>query len=351
MTATPDGTDHSAPAPRRRRRRWRTALVSALVVVLVVVGALTGVGVYLVNRYGAAIDRVPDVFAGVPDRPAAPVPVDPSVDDAPVTFLVVGSDTRADIAAGELPDARSDVIMLIRLTADRTHAQVVSIPRDSWVLVPGVGMSKINAAYARGGPSLLVTTVERLTEVRIDHFVTFDFQGFVTITDALGGVDVDVAETTTSRGYTFTAGENHLDGAAALAYVRERTGLPGGDLDRVQRQQQVIQAQFAELRRRDVFADLGTLSSTVSALTASMAVDDTLSNAALIDIAWSLRGLDSSGITFLTAPVAGTGREGAQSVVRLDDARCAALWTYLRTDSLADHVDEFAGDLLPEVPN
>src|SRR5919199_180245 len=122
---------------------------------------------------------------------------------APITFLLVGSDTRADVAPGELPDARSDAIMIARFAGDREHAQVISIPRDSWVDIPGHGMDKINAAYALGGPTLLIQTVEQLTGVRIDHYAAIDFAGLTQVTDDLGGVDVTVPKTTSNGPYTF----------------------------------------------------------------------------------------------------------------------------------------------------
>ncbi|MGY1724524.1 LCP family protein [Blastococcus sp. SYSU DS0533] len=307
----------------------------------------TGSAWYLTNRYAGNLERV-DAFAGLDEskRPAAPTGT-----TAPLTFLVVGSDTRADVPAGEAPDGRSDVMMLVRITGDRQSAQVMSLPRDSWVNIPGYGLSKLNAAYAYGGPSLLVQTVEGLTGVRIDHYAAIDFQGFVEMTDALGGVDVQVAETTTNGPYTYEAGLNHLAGEEALYYVRQRYGLSGGDFDRVKRQQAYLRSMFAKVSEQNVLTDVGALDSFLIALTDAMAVDETLSNTALLDMAYDLRALRPGAVTFLTAPVAGTGREGAQSVVYLDAGRSEQMWRYLREDSLTQHVGEFAVDTLPVVPN
>ncbi|WP_233492529.1 LCP family protein [Blastococcus sp. TF02A-30] len=252
---------------------------------------------------------------------------------------------------GETPDGRSDVMMLVRFTGDRQNAQVISLPRDSWVPVPGAGMAKLNAAYAWGGPSLLIQSVESLTGVRIDHYAAIDFQGFVEMTDALGGVDVQVAETTSNGPYTYTAGLNHLDGEEALYYVRQRYGLEGGDFDRVKRQQQYLRSIFTKLSEQNVLSDMGALDGFLVALTDAMSVDETLGNTALLDMAYDLRSLRPGAVTFLTAPVAGTGREGAQSVVYLDAARSEQMWEYLRTDSLTEHVAEFGEDTLPAVPN
>ena len=215
-----------APTRSRRRRRAYQALTASVVVLFLLV---TGGAWYLANRYAGGLERLDGVFAGLDEgqRPAAPA------GDAKtaLTFLVVGSDTRADVPEGERPDGRSDVMMLLRVSADRQKAQVISLPRDSWVSVPGYGMSKLNAAYAYGGPTLLVQTIENLTGVRIDHYAAIDFQGFVQMTDSLGGVDVQVAEATSNGPYTYEAGLNHLDGEEALYYVRQRYGLPGGDFE------------------------------------------------------------------------------------------------------------------------
>ena len=345
------GTTGDAPAGGRR---WlRRALVSVGVLGLVVALVAGGGLWYLTQRYGGNVDRVDDVFTGMAEetRPAASSPTaQPEADAAPITFLLVGSDTRADVAPGELPDARSDAIMIARFSADRQHAQVVSIPRDSWVDVPGHGKNKINAAYAFGGPTLLVQTVEQLTGVRIDHYAAIDFAGLIQVTDALGGVDVVLPETTSWGPYTFTAGPNHLDGEAARWYVGQRYDLPGGDFDRVKRQQNYLRALFGKLFAQDVFTSPAKLDSTLLAVTDAVAVDDSLGNGDLLSMAYALRGLRPEDVAFFTAPVLGTGREGSASVVYLDATTGERMWGFLRTDSLGQNAAEFADEALPAVP-
>lgn len=347
--APPTSPDDRSPH-RRRGRAWQRALV-VLGTLALVVGLSVGGGVlYLTSRYSGEIDRVGDVFAGLSEqaRPAAPTPADAATATAdPVTFLLVGSDSRGDTAPGEAPDARSDAIMIARFAADRRHAQVVSIPRDSWVDVPGYGMDKINAAYAHGGPTLLIQTVEQLTGVRIDHYAAIDFGGLIEVTDDLGGVDVVVPETTSNGPYTFTAGTNHLDGDQARWYLGQRYDLPGGDFDRVRRQQTYLREMFSQLFSRDVFSDPGTLDSVLLALTSAVAVDDGLTTTRLVSTAYSLRDLRPDDVRFFTAPVLGTGREGPASVVYLDRVTGDRMWGYLRTDSLGQNADEFADEALP----
>ncbi|SNR77597.1 LCP family protein [Blastococcus mobilis] len=342
------GDDDPQGRPRRRLKRVLVSLgVLSLVLAVVAAGGLW----FLTNRYAGNIDRVADVFSGLDEdsRPAPPTPQQPA-GEAPVTFLLVGSDTRAELAPGETPDGRSDAIMLARFTADRQHAQLISIPRDSWVDIPGYGMNKINASYAFGGPTLLIQTVEQLTQVRIDHYVTIDFDGLIQVTDDLGGVDVVLAETTSNGPYTFQAGVNHLNGDQARWYLGQRYGLPGGDFDRVRRQQQYLQSMFGKLFSSDTFSDPGRLDAALRAVTNAVTVDDTLGNTDLLALAYSLRNVTPESIDFFTAPVLGMGMEGPASVVYLDTVSCERMWTYLRADSLAQNAAEFEEQALPDVP-
>ena len=345
--------DDSSATPRRRHRALRRALVTLGVLGLVLALAIGGGLWFVANRYGGNIDRVGNVFDSLEDssRPAAASAAgQPEAAADPVTFLLVGSDTRAEVAPGELPDARSDAIMIARFAADREHAQVISIPRDSWVDIPGYGKNKINAAYALGGPTLLIQTVEQLTGVRIDHYAAIDFAGLIQVTDDLGGVDVTVPETTSNGPYTFTAGLNHLDGDQARWYVGQRYDLPGGDFDRVKRQQNYLRAMFTKLFSQDVFTSPGRLDSTLLAVTNAVAVDDGLGNGELLEMAYSLRGLTPADVQFFTAPVLGTGTEGSASVVYLDANNDQRMWDYLETDSLGQNAAEFSDEALPAVP-
>jgi LCP family protein required for cell wall assembly len=342
---------HSSGPPRRSR--LRRTLVTVGVLGLVLALAIGGGLWYLTSRYGGNIDRVGDVFAELNEdsRPAPSSPTNTATATAdPVTFLLVGSDTRAEVAPGELPDARSDAIMIARFAADRQHAQVISIPRDSWVDIPGHGKNKVNAAYALGGPTLLIQTVEQLTGVRIDHYAAIDFDGLIQVTDDLGGVDVVVQETTSNGPYTFTAGTNHLTGDQARWYVGQRYDLPGGDFDRVKRQQNYLRAMFGKLFSQEVFTSPGKLDSTLVTVTDAIAVDDELGNGALLSMAYSLRGLTPGDVEFFTAPVLGTGTEGAASVVYLDTTTGDRMWSYLQTDSLGQNAGEFSDEALPDVP-
>lgn len=345
-----DGDDDETPerAPRRTMRR---VLISLGVVGLLIAMVIGGGFWFLTNRYAGNIDRVSDVFADL-DEEARPAPATPvqEAGEEPVTFLLVGSDTRSELEPGETPDGRSDAIMIARFSADRQHAQLISIPRDSWVEIPGHGRNKINASYSFGGPALLIQTVEQLTQVRIDHYVAIDFDGLIQVTDDLGGVDVVVAETTSNGPYTFPAGPNHLNGEQARWYLGQRYGLPGGDFDRVKRQQQYLQAMFGKLFSSNTFTNPARLDAALLAVTSAVSIDDTLGNGDLVGLAYSMRGVTPENIDFFTAPVLGTGMEGPASVVYLDDVAGERMWEYLRNDSLSQNAGEFQEQSLPAVP-
>ncbi|MET0235381.1 MAG: LCP family protein [Kibdelosporangium sp.] len=338
------------PQPRRHRRHALVLMCSALAVVLL---AATGVAYVLSDRLTGNVDRVPSVFTALDPEQRPPAPPGPAGQG--LTFLLAGSDslaaepTTGSNAADDTqfqPGAqRSDVIMVMRLNSARTRASIVSIPRDSWVPVPGHGLAKINAAFSYGGPTLLVRTVEALTGIRIDHYATIDFAGFKAMVDAVGGIDITVAEPTSTGTVHFHAGVNHLDGTKALAYVRQRRDLPRGDLDRVQRQQNAMRALLVKAGAGNPLSDPVGVYRLVDAMTRSIDVDDTLTDHDLRVLALGLRDLKSDQVTLLTAPVAGLGREGDQSVVYLDAGRTPALWRAFNGDDMAAYVARNALDM------
>ena len=260
--------------PRSFRRTATFVLAVVLVGVAAVVAALAvAADVTVRARYDSRIERFEDPAAVLPEagRPA------PVADGAAHTYLLLGSDSR--VSAGDASQwtagaQRTDAVMLVHVPADRAGLYVMSIPRDTWVEVPGHGPAKINAAFSYGGPALLVQTVEQLTGVRVDHVGIVDFEGFVAMTDALGGVTVTVAEDTEDRRAAFPAGTQTLDGEAALDYVRQRYGLDGGDFDRVKRHQNWIRAVTQAALSRDTLTDPRQLDAFLLATTSAVALDD-----------------------------------------------------------------------------
>lgn len=239
--------------------------------------------------------------------------------------------------------------MLVHLAGDGTTVLVTSIPRDSWVSIPGHGMAKINAAFSFGGPRLLVRTVEQLTGVRIDHYAAVDFAGFEAMTDAVGGVDVTIPRTVhdSASHKTWTKGRHHLDGTQALLYVRQRHGLPGGDLGRIRRQQNFLRALLTKAHSTGVLANPLRLDAFLTATTKAVTVDDTLDNGDLRSLAFRYRGLGAGDIAFLTAPVRGAGVRDGQDVLFLDRHKAAELFRAVRVDRVARYVDGARGGTVP----
>ncbi len=342
----------------QRRALLRVVIVAGVVVALFAAGT-AGLFFERQRTYDRNIQRIPDAFPAEAGRPA-PSPDPPARAVAPAeNWLLVGSDRRADQGTtGEEADEplwrygaqRADTIMLVHLPSDRSSVSLVSFPRDAWVPIQGHGNAKINAALSFGGPPLLVATVEDLTGVRIDHFAMLDFQGFEFMTDALGGVDVRVAETVSDpeRDVVWPAGTHRLDGARALDFVRQRYNLPGGDFDRIVRQQAFLKALAGRVTDTDVLVNPLRLNAFLDATTKAVSIDDTVSMSKLRDLAVQLRSIRPDDIAFMTIPVAGTGSEAGQSVVYLDRAGSRPLLRALRRDAVDAYVAR-VGDAVNQV--
>ncbi|TYB46599.1 LCP family protein [Actinomadura chibensis] len=306
----------------RNRSRRRVAIGCggiALGVLLLAAG-----GLYLLQRaYDGGVRRIAGALPNEHGRPAS---------GRGENWLLIGSDRRADLPS---MGARADTIMVVHLSGRGDRVSVIGIPRDSWVPVPGHGTTKINAAFSYGGPRLLIRTVESLTSVRIDHYAALDFNGFVTMTDALGGVDVTVTRQTHDPKHdrTWKAGRQHLNGVEALDFVRQRWNLPAGDLDRIKRQQAFLHAlsEKALATRNPIKIDRF-----VRAASRSVTVDDSVSAGTLRGLAQRLLG--TSLMEYLTAPVGKLGERGGQSVVLLDDDGLRSLFTAVRDDRVGDYV-------------
>lgn len=319
---------------------------------LLAVDVLVSAGFLLAGKYAGDVERIPDPFAAIPESERPDKPAD-AAGRTGITFLVAGIDTRSDVAttgtrAESSRHGRTDAVLLVRLAGDRKHAYVVSIPRDAWVPVPGHGHAKINAAYAFGGAALFASTVERLTDVRVDHVAVVDFTGFRALTDAVGGVTVTIPRPSFDRhrDRVWEAGTHHLDGAAALDYVRQRAGLPRGDLDRAQRQQAYLRALMTKLIDTRTLANPVRLANVLDAISQTVSVDENLGNGELRALVFSLRGLGPDQVLFATAPVDRLGRAGRQQVVHLDAARGRAFWAAFENEELPFFVHRVGADTL-----
>ncbi len=330
--------DHRAAHHGSRRRARRVILIVSVALVLVA-GGLASAAYFTANHYLSGMKRIHDPFSSIPAAARPPRPGGVAARD--VTFLVGGLDTRSPVpttGSRAATDARgrTDTLMLVHLIGNGRGAYVVSIPRDSWVPIPAHGDGKINWAYFFGGPTLAVRTVEQLTGVRIDHVAVIDWAGFQAVTNALGGVTVNVPVTSYDpmNHVTWTVGPHHLNGAQALLYVRDRYGLTAGDFARERRQQYFLRAVFQQLRREGKLTNPLQTVSVLRALSQAVSVDSTLTNGKMTSLALSLRGLALSKVVFATAPNAGTGSVGSQSVVWLNRSIGPGFWHAFEYDSL-----------------
>jgi len=325
-------------------------LIAALVTLTVLIAAPVTVGLYVGHQLNSKVVRLGGMFPKASSRPAHAS----GVAAGAMNVLLLGSDRRSDVpttgsdagaSAWVAGDQRSDTMMVLHIDADRRNASVISIPRDSWVDVPGHGLAKINAAFSWGGPALAVAAVEKLTGVRMDHVAIVDWDGYKAMINALGGVDVQIPRTVhdSYRDKTWTAGKHHLNGAQALLYARERAGLPGGDLDRTQRQQAVIRA-LSRTAASQASSPTGAYR-LLDALSRHLTVDSTWGGTAMARLAMSLRGLGPSDVSYLNIPVTGTGRVGDQSVVFVDRDAGRGLWRAVRADRMSVWVEDHRDDL------
>ena len=291
------------PSAAVRRRRTGLVLMSALsALVLLASGVSWGATEWVSGNINRS-----DVFGGLAEDER------PENETGALTFLVIGSDGRDEMSSedqnalsvGSTPGERSDAIMLVHLNHERDRVTVVGLPRDLWVDVPGEGEDKINAAYAYGGPQKSVQTVEAATGVRIDHYVEVDFTGFVDVVDSLGGVEVCLEESIEDpkAQLDLEAGTHEVGGAEALAFTRTRA-TARGDLDRIDRQQQMVAAMMDRALSTDTLSDPAKLTSFLESSLSSLTVDESLDTAALNELGHQMRGLDLSAVDFAQVPIA-----------------------------------------------
>ena len=267
----------------------------------------------------------------------------------PVTILLIGTDSRDPSSMG----GASDTIMLMHLPEDREEIALVSLTRDMWVDIPGLGQGKINSAFTRGGTDTLRATVsDLLGGVEIDYVLQSNFQGFINLTRWLEGFEVDnqhassVTVGSTGRQVVFEEGEIWLENTDGLIYSRERKTLPLGDLDRTERQRAVLIGMMTRMQER-LEEDPQDFPELVANLRDNVKVTGDLDVADFVALAPLLTELEPEDTISLMVPITGFDMISGQSVNIVDREQTAALGEALREDSLEEYVERWGTGYAP----
>ncbi len=323
----------SRPPVRRRRRR---------LVILAVVLALLA---YLGFELYAPIDAWNGVRR-VADAPAGPRPAQGDGH----TYLLVGSDSRVGMTTQQeqrlgtggtnvAQGARTDSIILVHIPSGSGKAVMISVPRDSYVPIPGHGKNKINASFAIGGPMLLIATLEQTTGLRIDGYLEIGFGGFAALVDSVGGVDICVPFNMNDpkANINLKKGCQVLNGPNALGYVRARYSDPRGDIGREERQRQFLSAIMKKMATPATVLLPWTWWPTTHAAVAGVTVGQETSLSDAYRIVQTMRSLSSGKALSLVVPLASISYQTPDGdAVKWDTARALALFRMLNDGTPID---------------
>ncbi|MFD7704629.1 LCP family protein [Streptomyces caelestis] len=311
----------------------------------VVVLAAAGIGHAVVSSLDGDIARV-DPFRDMKNRPEA---------GHGMNILLVGTDGRERIGAkereryrlGGTPCHCTDTIMIVHISADRDRASVVSLPRDSYAVTPphtdrvsgerheGHPL-KLNAAYAEGGPRLTVRTVEKMTRVKIDHYLEVDFTSFMRTVDVVGGVEICTGRPLkdAQTGLDLPAGRHTLEGGRALQYVRSRHVDGTSDLSRMRRQQHFMAALVDRVTSSGVLLNPMRFRDVTRAVLGSVRADEGFGTDELLDLGRAMRNFSPSSSEFTTVPIADMryAVKGVGSTLKWDAGTSERVFDALRRD-------------------
>ncbi|WP_405472795.1 LCP family protein [Paenarthrobacter ilicis] len=349
-------TDTETPSAESRPRRQKSGkkttrnVLLGFAAVVLVAGIIGGAYIFnLAQTFNSGTTKIDAAFPEESTRPQKSQPVNGS---APMNILVMGSDTRGtaeiDVDNQASTDQRADTLMLVHIPADRKNVYAVSLMRDLWVDIPGRGESKINAALAYGGVPLMVQTVESLFQQRIDHVAMVDFEGFKGLTDALGGVEVDVKipfapNSGPMKGHYYAAGKQTFNGDEALAFVRERKSFSDGDYQRVRNQQAYLKSIISKTIAKETLTNPVTVSNMVAAVSPFVSVDKGFDAGAIGSLAVGMKDLRANDTVMFTLPTLGTGTSAdGQSIVVKDPTAISDIAAALSKDQLGAYVTAHA---------
>ncbi|MEO8827672.1 LCP family protein [Lapillicoccus sp.] len=325
-SSPPNGPRRPVTARQRRRR------IGVTVVLVLLAWVVFLVAVPLAAWHG--VQRVNTTPAG--DRPAV---------TSAHNYLLVGSDSREGLTpeqqqqlngGGDAAGKRTDSIILVHVSGSGGKPALVSIPRDSYVPIPGHGSNKINAAYAIGGAELLTRTIEQATGVRLDGYVEIGFAGFASVVDALGGVEVCVPFDMNDKdaAINLTKGCQTLDGPTALGYVRARKSDPRGDIGRAERQRQFLGAIMSKALTPSTVLIPWRYTGFANAAASGLEVGDGTSVVDAVRVLQAIRGVGSGATLSLVVPIqtAALQTPNAGIAVKWNSAQALVLFHALQDD-------------------
>ncbi|MFS0728535.1 LCP family protein [Curtobacterium sp. 1P10AnD] len=338
-----------------RHRAWASALgiVASVLAVALVSGtsvAAIATGTLAAKPKTVALSKDDQRVADTADITAMP---------GGANILLIGSDTRVGQfdSDEDVQGARNDVTILVHISQDHQQLTAVSFPRDLMVPIPAcsnpatgttypaVASAQFNTSLGNGGVSCVVDTVENLTGLQIPYAGLITFDGVISMSNALGGVDVCVAQpiNDTYTGLHLTAGEHTLEGSDALAFLRTRHGVgDGSDLARISSQQVFLSALLRKITSGDTLSDPVTLYRLATAALQNMTLSDGLAKArSLVGLATTLRGMSTSNMLFVQYPVVDDPADNARVIVSQEAAH--ALNVALQTDQKTSLSDSTTG--------
>ena len=328
------------PSTTSRNRRIATWLS-----LVIVVSSLAGWA--LSSRYAGEMKQV-EVFTNL-DEDARPKITDTSG----MTILAVATDDRSGLTRkeqnelhvghGDYGAPRTDTILLVRVSPGDGGVTAVSMPRDSWISIPAytdadgdehaATHDRINTLYQRGGPALMIKTLEQLTNMRIDHYLAVNFAGVLNMVDAVDGVPMCIPKALKDEdsGLDLAAGNHVLTGRQALAYVRARH--IDSDFGRMERQQEFLSSMAQRATSLGVLLNPLKLNTFLDATMSSITTDESLNRDALLNLALRLQSMSLSKIRFMTVPIGDSNAYvDGNSVVLWDEAEARDLFAKLAVD-------------------
>lgn len=330
---------------RRLGRSGRVLAITAICAAVLIAGA-AGSGFLFVNNMLGGIHRI----SGLTALAAANEPVMPVATRGSITILMIASQElppkrnhKGVLGSSTLPQAPSGLISLVHLNKDRRAGGVVSIPPNTVVSVPHHKPMQLWDTLAVGGPDLLIRTVMRLTNVRIDHYAVLDLSQLGSILKPLGGVDVIVPRPVLSKGFFFHAGLNHINAANAYAYTSQNAVSQVG---RGQLQQNLLRAMIHKIGRIGPLQEFRV----IQAIAAALSVDSNFTNAEMATLAKQLANLRGSAAIFLNAPTNGSPTKGGTKPVYLRPRLSAELWQAIRHDALRAFGQKYPFTITPIAP-